>query len=76
MQALRAIYNDGQFVMLENLDIPEGNQAIITVLDFPAWNDTDNLQLAAFNAFMTEIHANGEEVPVFERAQLHREVEL
>ena len=35
MQAYRAYYNEGRFIPLEQLEIPEGSHAIITVLDFP-----------------------------------------
>ena len=78
MQAYKAIYNKGQFVPLEPVTIPEGSNAIITVLDFPVsgLSDGDNSQLAAFDALISAIHASGEEVPAFERAQLHREVKL
>jgi predicted DNA-binding antitoxin AbrB/MazE fold protein len=78
MKAYKAIYNQGQFVPLEPIAIPEGSNAIVTVLDFPVENFSrnGNPQLAAFEALIAEIHESGEEVPSFERVQLNREFEL
>jgi len=76
MQAYKAVYNGGRFIPLEMLEIPEGSHAIITILDSPVWDDNDNPQLEAFDDFMAEIHGCGETVPEFERALLHREVDI
>ena len=77
MQACKAYYNNGQFIPFETVKIPEGSHAIITILDFPIIDlEEDNPQLAAFDGLIAEIHGSGEEVPQFERARLHREVEL
>ncbi|MDR1701962.1 MAG: DUF104 domain-containing protein [Sporomusaceae bacterium] len=78
MQACRAYYQNGRFVPLETLKIPEGSQAIVTVLDFPVedFNKKSNSQLEAFDALIAEIHESGEEVPEFERVKLARNFDL
>jgi predicted DNA-binding antitoxin AbrB/MazE fold protein len=84
MQACRAIYNSGRFVPLEPIVIPEGSQAIVTVLDFTIDDvkpiiDTDDVcrrQAEAMRRFRESIRNSDEPVPnEFERVKL-REVEM
>ena len=74
MQAYRARFERGRFVPLAALEIPEGSQAIVTVLD-DAQDDVCQRQRAALARFREEMRNCDEPVPAFERIAL-REVEV
>jgi len=74
MQAVKAYYSKGQFVPLGLGKLPEGTQAIITVLDEPMHSITERLK--AFGALCDAIDAAAnEEMPPLEPIRL-REVEI
>jgi predicted DNA-binding antitoxin AbrB/MazE fold protein len=74
MQACRAYYNNGRFVPLGLGKLPEGTQAIITLLEEMP-NGTDE-RIKEFDAIMQAINiAAGEEMPPLEPIRL-REVEM
>ena len=74
MQACRAYYNDGRFVPLGFGKLPEGTQAIITLLDEAPIEINEHLK--EFDALVGEIHAAAdEEMPPLERIKF-REVGL
>ena len=74
MQACKAYYNNGRFVPLGFGKLPEGTQAIITLLEeIPKGIDE---RLKEFDAIMQAISAAAdEEMPTLEPLRL-REVEL
>ena len=74
MQACKAYYNNGRFVPLGFGKLPEGTQAIITLLEeIPKGIDE---RLKEFDAIMQAIDAAAdEEMPLLEPIRL-REVEL
>jgi len=74
MQACKAYYNNGRFVPLGFGKLPEGTQAIITLLEeIPKGID---VRLKEFDAIMQAIEAAAnEEMPTLEPIRL-REVEL
>ena len=74
MRAYRAYYERGRFVPLVSLQIPEGSQAIVTVLE----ETTDEVcvrQRIALARLREQIKSCDEPVPEFERVTL-REVEV
>jgi predicted DNA-binding antitoxin AbrB/MazE fold protein len=74
MQACRAYYKNGRFVPLGLGKLPEGTQAIITLLDEVPKEIDD--QIKDFDAIMEAIHAAAdEEMPPIEPIRF-REVEL
>ena len=74
MQACKAYYNNGQFVPLGLGKLPEGTQAIITLIDEVPRGI--NERLTEFDAIMGAIEAAAdEEMPTLEPIRL-REVEL
>ena len=74
MQACRAYYNNGRFVPLGFGKLPEGTQAIITLLE-EVPNGIDE-KLREFDAITRAINAaSDEEMPPIERLTL-REVEV
>lgn len=83
MQACRAYYSKGQFVPLEPLKIPEGSQAIITVLDFPVdkarqvdgIDEVSHRQMEAMQRFRETIRNCDELFLEFERVKF-REIEI
>ena len=74
MQACRAYYRNGQFVPVETLEIPEGSEAIVTVIDFPR-DSVSRRQIEAMQRFREGIKNCDEPVPEFERIKL-REIEI
>jgi predicted DNA-binding antitoxin AbrB/MazE fold protein len=70
MQAYRAYYDGGRFVPLEAVEIPEGSQAIITVLDDAlgsAFGErAHNVHAEAWREFLEEI-GNIDNEPVSKR---------
>ena len=81
MQAYEGYFERGRFVPLGVVKIPERKRTIITVLDEPvhsdAASDDVNRRLKALDELDAMVDASAdEEVPLFERANLHREVEL
>ena len=59
MQACRAYYENGKFVPLESIEIPEGSQAIVTILDF-SMNDinfrlAESIHAKAWQEFLEEL---------------------
>jgi predicted DNA-binding antitoxin AbrB/MazE fold protein len=83
MQACRAYYSEGRFVPLESLKIPEGSQAIVTILDVFTGeaqqaginDDVCRRQAEAMRRFREEIRNCDEPVPEFERVRF-REIEI
>ena len=87
MQACRAYYNDGRFIPFVPLDIPEGSQAIITVLDFPveridvSLEDASRRQKEAVARFR-DVVRNSEPLPsefdeiMSQRVNIKRELDL
>ena len=75
MQAYRAYYDEGKFVIFEPVKIPKGSQAIVTILDFPfdEISDASRRQLDALKRFRKGVQNCNESVPEFERVTL-REV--
>ena len=83
MQACRAYYENGWFVPLGFGELPEGTQAIITLLDEPPSQIRVEGQdhalverLVAIDEFIAAVKASDEEVPEFERVKFNREVVL
>ena len=74
MQACEAYYQDGRFVPLEMLNIPEGSRAIVTILD-AGRDDISRRQIEAMRRFREEIRNCDEPVPEFERVKF-REIEI
>jgi predicted DNA-binding antitoxin AbrB/MazE fold protein len=75
VQACRAYYQNGRFVPLGIGKLPEGTQAIITVLDEAPRNIAE--RLVEFDRLMDEIRAaTGEEMPEIERIKFDRASEL
>ena len=74
MQAYKAYYERGRFIPFVEIEIPEGSQAIVTVLDETP-DDLSRRQSDAMTRFREEIRGCDEPVPEFERIKL-REVEL
>ena len=56
MQAYKARYERGNFVPLVKLDLPEGSQAIVTVLDEDA-DDIIQRQRLAIDKFLSDMSA-------------------
>ena len=89
MQACRAYYSEGRFIPLEPLDIPEGSQAIVTVIDFltstsrtaDAPEDTNRRQREAVADFRNAVRNSGKLPPEFDeimsqRVNIERELDL
>jgi len=66
MQACEAYYQDGRFVPLEMLNIPEGSRAIVTILD-AGRDDISRRQIEAMRRFYDENRDCDEPIPEFER---------
>ena len=80
MQACRAYYAGGQFVPLEPLEIPEGSQAIVTILDF-SLDDVSRRQRTAMERFRAAVRASDPLPPEFDsiisqRVSVSRRVDL
>ena len=74
MQACKAYYNNGRFIPIGLGKIPEGTQAIITLLDETPIMMEERLK--EFDAIVDEIRAaTDEEMPGLERIKF-REVEV
>jgi len=74
MQACKAYYKDGCFVPIGFGKLPEGTQAIVTLLEEVPKGIDDRLR--EFNEIMEAIHAAAdEEMPSIERIKF-REVEI
>jgi predicted DNA-binding antitoxin AbrB/MazE fold protein len=66
MQSCKAYYDNGRFVPLGFGKLPEGTQAIITILDEVPLGVEERLN--EYDALVGEIHAAAdEEMPVLER---------
>ena len=80
MLACRAYYTEGRFVPLDPLDIPEGSQAIVAVLDLPQ-DDICSRQRIAMALFREAIRTS-EPLPLefdeilSHRVRIDREVDL
>ena len=74
-QSYQGYYTAGNFRTLDGIPVPRQGDAVLVFIDRTPLKD-NNEQLAAFDEFMASIHGSGEEVPEFERARLHREVDL
>jgi len=78
VKAYRAYYNDGLFVPYEQVVIPKGSQAIVTIIDFPIEtaqkpdrpDSVSRRQIEAMHRFREEVSSNDEPVPEFERVTL------
>ena len=83
MQSYRVYYDEGKFIPFEPVEIKNGSQAIVTMLDSlfentdnqNNLNDASSRQIEAMRRFREEIRDNDEPVPKFERVTL-REVEI
>ena len=83
MQAYRAYYQDGHFVPHEPVTIPDGCEAIVTILSFPSKETTQNdgmseksrRQLEAMRRFCEENKNCDEPIPEFERVKF-REIDV
>jgi tetrahydromethanopterin S-methyltransferase subunit B len=65
MQACRAYYNNGRFVPIGLGILPEGTQAIVTLLDESPFVVSEHLK--EYDALVDEIHASAdEEMPELE----------
>ena len=77
MQAYQGYFENGQFISLETVKIPERKRAILTVLDEPIKECSENKQLIAFQDFFDAINASDEEIPeTFERVNFSRPIDL
>ena len=76
LQSYQGYYSEGCSRTLDGAPVPHQGDAILVFIERPPMREEPNPQLAAFDRFLASIHDCGEEVPVFERAQLFREVEL
>lgn len=75
MQACKAYYNNGRFVPLGFGKLPEGTQAIITLLEEVPQDVTERLK--EFDKLWDEIQAaSDEKMPEIERVDFTRGVEL
>jgi len=80
MQTFKAYYENGRFIPVESIKIPNGSRAIVTVLDLPD-NDIDEkvkdrIHAEAWREFLDEIRSiNNEPVGEFERVKF-REIEI
>lgn len=83
MQAVKAYYNEGNFVPFQPIKAKKGSHAIVTILDFPinetsAENDIDDVserQIEAMKRFIEMSDNCEEDIPEFERVKF-REAEL
>ena len=74
MQAYQGYYEAGRFRTLEGNNVMEQGKAILLFIDVT--NGESSKQLAAFDKFLDDVHASGEEPPEFERVNLSREIDL
>lgn len=75
MQACRAYYNNGQFIPIGFGKLPEGTQAIVTILDEIPLDTAKRLN--EFDKLWNDIQAAAdEEMPPLERVNFNREVQL
>ena len=71
MQAYRAYYEAGGFIPLDKIDIPEGSQAIVTVLE-ESPEDISRRQRAAMARFREAIQTSEPLPPEFDEAMKQR----
>jgi len=72
MQAYKGYYTNGYFVPLDIGDLPEGTQAIITLLEDPPKDISKRLK--DFDEIVKAIReASEEEMPEIERVNLNRD---
>jgi len=77
MQAYQGYFENGQFVSLDTVKIPERKRTILTVLDEPIKEHLENEQLIALQELFDTINASDEEIPeTFERVKFLRPVDL
>ena len=85
MQAYKAYYDEGKFILFDHAEIQKGSQAIITVLDFPieyANNNKPNVrQKKALKKFREAIRSSEPLPPEFDevinqRVNITRELDL
>ncbi|MDR2043567.1 MAG: DUF104 domain-containing protein [Clostridium sp.] len=74
MQACKAYYQDGRFIPLELLNIPDGSEAIIAILDAPP-KDTNRQKVDSLHRIFETMRNSDEPTPEFERVHF-REVEV
>lgn len=73
MQAYRARYERGQVVPLYDVDVPEGSDLIVTVLDAFLPDSAILKQQKAVSEFLDGIHSSGEPLgPDFDAATMTR----
>jgi len=80
MQAYRAYFERGCFVPLTDVDIPEGSQAIVTVLEEPS-GDVSSRQRASMSRFREAVRSAGPLPPAYDevmrdRMNIAREIDL
>jgi len=71
MQAYRAYFEAGRFVPLIKVEIPEGSQAIVTVLE-ESPNEMSFRQRAAMARFREAVRASGPLPPEFDEIMKER----
>lgn len=74
MLSFQGYFEDGKFIPLNPVAIPEHKRAIVTILDEAA---PQLAQKKALHDFLRAIESSDEEIPVeFERVKFSREVDL
>jgi len=73
MQAYQGYFENGQFISLDSVKIPEHKRTILTVLDEPIKEYFENEQLIALQEFFDTVNASNEKIPeTFERINFLR----
>ena len=74
MLSIQGYFEDGKFIPLNPVAIPEHKRAIVTILDEAVPQLSKN---KAWHEFLNTVAASDEEIPTeFERVSFGREVEL
>jgi hypothetical protein len=77
MLAIQGYFEGGRFISPETVMIPERKSVIVVVTDEHDDKFHENSNAKAWSKFLDAIQSLDEESPVdFERASLHREVEV
>jgi len=77
MQAYQGYFENGRFISLDTVKIPEHRLTILTVLDEPIEEHLENEQLTALQEIFDTVNASSEKTPeTFERVNFLRPVDL
>ncbi len=77
MLAYQGYFENGQFVSLDAVKVPDQRRVILTVLDEIVQKPSENKQAGALREFFDAINASDEEVPeIFERVKFSREIDI